>query len=103
MNLPTPRGVDELPPYEVVCLHTDTESETDGHDHVTAIETSDPDGGRTRWTLVQVIAAFRDGEAFHAGRGSQGQTVVLEPAVCPRCPIATLVVNPPEARPSRCA
>lgn len=103
MNVPTPRGVDELPAYEVVCLHTDAAAEADGHDHVTAIETWDPDGGRTRWTLVQVIEAVRDGEAFHAGMGGQGQAVVLEPAICPRCPMATLVVDPPEARPSRCA
>ena len=103
MNSSIARGSGELPAYEVVCLHTDAAAEAEGHDHVTAIETSDPDGGRTRWTLVQVIAAVRDGEAFHAGRGGLGQAGVLEPAVCPRCPIATLVVDPPEARPSPCA
>jgi hypothetical protein len=103
MSTPKPAGVDELPAYEVVCLQTDTAAEAEGHDHVTAIETWDPDGGRTRWTLVQVIAAVREGEAFHAGKGRNGQAGVLEPAVCPRCSLATLVVDPPEARPSPCA
>jgi hypothetical protein len=102
MTAPTHRGVDELPPYEVVCLETDSAAGADGHDHVTAVETWDPDGGRTRWTLVQVIAAVREGEAFRAGTGSDGQAVALEPAVCPRCPLATLVVDPPEARPAPC-
>ena len=102
MNAPTPR-VDELRAHEVVCLHTDPAAEADGHVHVSAIETRDPDGGRSRWTLVQVIAAVREGEAFHAGKGSDGRAGVLEPAVCPRCPFATLVVDPPEARPSPCS
>jgi hypothetical protein len=102
MSAPTHRGVDELPAYDVVCMQTDTDSAI-GHDHVTGVETWDPDGGRTRWTMVQVIVAMREGEAFHAGTGSSGKTGVLEPAVCPRCPLATLVVDPPEARPPACS
>ena len=96
MSQRTPRGIGELPAYRVVCVDTDLAAKADGHDHVTAIETWDPDGGRTRWTLVQVIAAVRDGEQFHAGKGGDGQAAVLEPAVCPRCPVATLLVDPPE-------
>jgi hypothetical protein len=102
MSAPMARG-DELRAHEVVCLQTDPAAEADGHEHVSAIETWGPDGGWTRWTLVQVIAAVREGETFHAGKGSDGQAGVLEPAVCPRCPFATLVVDPPEARPSPCS
>lgn len=97
------RGVGELPAYKVVCLQTDTAAAADGHDHVTAVETWDPDGGRTQWTLVQVIAAVRDGEVFQAARtGRDGQAAVLEPAVCPRCPVATLLVDA-EVRPPACS
>ena len=97
------RGVGELPAYRVVCLQTDRAGAADGHDHVTAVETWDPDGGRTRWTLVQVIAAVRDGEVFRTGEGGEGQVAVLEPAVCPRCSLATLLVDPPEVRPALCS
>lgn len=102
MDQSTARGIGELPAYRVVCLETDAAAEADGHDHVTSIETWDPDGGRTRWTLVQVVAAVRDGELFHAGKSADGQAGVLEPAVCPHCPVATLGVDPPEARPPAC-
>ena len=102
MSAPTALEIGDLPAYRVVCLEIDIAAEADGHDHVTAINTWDPDGGRTRWTLVQVIAAVRDGEAFHAGKGGDGQAAVVEPAVCPRCPVATLLANPPEARPPVC-
>ena len=102
MSAATPRE-HELLAHEVVCLQTGPAAEADGHEHVSAIETQDRDGGRTRWTLVQVIAAIREGETFHAGKGSDGQVGVLEPAVCPRCPLATLVVDPPEARPPPCS
>lgn len=96
MSQRTARGLGDLPAYRVVCVETDLAATANGHDHVTAIETWDPDGGRTRWTLVQVIAAVRDGEQFHAGKGGDGQAAVLEPAVCPRCPLATLLVDSPE-------
>jgi hypothetical protein len=102
MSAPTSLGSDELPAYAVVCLDMDPGA-APGHDHVTGLVTWDPDGGRTSWTMVQVIAAVREGEAFHAGKGSDGSIGVLEPAVCPRCPLVTLVVNPPEARPSPCS
>jgi hypothetical protein len=71
-----------------------------GHDHVTAIETRDPDGGSTRWRSIDVIAAIRDGERFDvAGNGGES---VLEPALCPACPRATVKVvsadEPPAGR-----
>ena len=103
MSAIRPRGDRELPPYEVVCVQTDTGVKADGHHHVTAVETWDPDGGRTRWTLVQVIAAVRDGEVFRAGEGGDGQVAVLEPAVCRRCSLATLLVDPPSVQPAQCS
>jgi len=61
-----------------------------------------PDGGRTQWTLVQVIAAIRDGEVFQAAR-ADGPAAVLEPTVCPQCAFATLLVDPPDVRPAPCS
>jgi hypothetical protein len=82
-----------LPPYQVLCLeHHATES--DGHQHVSFVETRDPDGGQTRWTTVQVIAAVRDGERFVVADDGQGGEMLLEPAVCTRCPTVTLAVDP---------
>lgn len=102
MREPTRSRSHELPPYEVICLEADRDAEADGHGHVKGVLTWDPDGGRRRWTMVEVIAAVRDGEVFQAGKGADGQAAVLEPAVCPRCPVATLIVDPAEARPDPC-
>lgn len=102
MNEAYPLGVHELPPYRVVCLEMDPELAGAGHQHVTSIETWDPDGGRTRWTPVQVIAAIRDGERYVVESTGQGLDGLLEPAVCPRCPMVTLTVDPPGARPAPC-
>jgi hypothetical protein len=83
-----------VPPYVVHCVVVDRASEAAGHPHVVGIETSDPDGGRTKWTLLQVIAAFRDGERFMVGSAAGGQTVELGPSVCPRCRLVTLSPEP---------
>ena len=91
-----------MPPYEVACLELDTRLEFGGHQHVTFIETRDPDGGRTRWSCVQVIAAIRDGERFVAADDGRGELTLLEPGLCPQCPFATLVADPVEAMPIRC-
>lgn len=80
----------ELPPYSVRCIHVDPAAEADGHQHVTAIETTDPDGGETRWSLVQVIEAVRNGERFVSEATPGGQGIELGPLVCPRCSVATL-------------
>lgn len=69
----------------------------DGHHHVTAVETSDPDGGMTRWTLVEAIAGYRDGGRFIVGSGEGGQAAELGPSVCPRCRMATLAIEPADA------
>lgn len=95
---PRPDPID-APPYVVTCLETDRAA-GEGHDHVVAAETRDPDGGQTRWVTVEVIAAVREGERFVVGdEGSQ--RVALEPAVCPGCPTVTLAVTPggPEVGP----
>ena len=62
----------------------------EGHLHVTAVETSDPDGGVTHWSLVQVIEAMRGGERFVLRERTAADAVELHPTVCPRCQVATL-------------
>ena len=94
-------GVDEVPPYAVACFELDTRQEFAGHEHVTFIETRDPDGGRTRWSCVQAINAIRDGERFVVAEDG-GKLTLMEPGLCSQCPTATLLVDPPEARPAPC-
>lgn len=89
-----------IPPYEVRRVETDPAAAAAGHHHVSGVETVDPDGGQTQWTLVQVIAAVRDGERFIMGGGQGGQAVDLEPSVCPRCRLVTLSVPFPAAHAS---
>lgn len=103
MNAPSSMGVDEVPPYAVACLELDARLEFGGHHHVTFIETQDPDGGRTRWSCVEVIAAIRDGERFVVAEDGHGKLTLLEPGLCPQCPFATLLVDPPEAGPVPCS
>ena len=62
MHTPASVGADEVPPYEVGCLDIEGASKASGHRHGVAVETRDPDGGSTRWSSVQVIAAIEDGE-----------------------------------------
>lgn len=85
---------DKVPPYALRCVQADPAALADGHLHVTSIETSDPDGGTTRWSLVQVIEAVRDGERFILREGDDGQAAELGPTVCPRCSVATLALDP---------
>lgn len=80
----------EVPPYVVRRIETDPAAAAAGHHHVSEIETVDPDGGETLWTLVQVIAAVRDGERFVFGGGEGGQAEDLEPSACPRCRLVSL-------------
>jgi hypothetical protein len=65
----------------------------EGHEHVSAVITQDPDGGETRWTAVEFVSAIRTGEEFVA-IAADGQRAALEPAVCPRCPTVTITVEP---------
>ena len=66
----------------------------EAHLHVTAVETTDPDGGATCWSLVQFIEAVRGGEHFVLREGTSGEPVELAPTVCPRCRLATLSLEP---------
>ena len=84
---------DVVPWYVVLSVEKDHAVEPSGHSHVIGLATRDPDGGETHWTLVQVIAAIRDGERFVVGEDPDDQAAAIEPTVCPRCPMATLVVG----------
>jgi hypothetical protein len=93
-----PRG---LPPYVVLCLEP-AASGADGHTHVSYVETRDPDGGQTRWSTVQVIAAVRDGERFVVADDGRGGQTVLEPAICSHCSTVTLAVDARGPAPPPC-
>jgi hypothetical protein len=83
--------------HVVRCIRIDLIAGTDDHQHVIGVETSDPDGRVTRWSLVEAIAAYRDGARFIVGSGEEEQTAELGPSVCPRCRMATLAVEPEDA------
>lgn len=85
-------GSHAVPPYVVGCVHADARLMAEGHLHVTAVETIDPDGGTTRWSLVQVIEAVRAGERFTLREGA-GEPAEITPTVCPRCSVATVGVE----------
>jgi hypothetical protein len=102
MNEPASVGADEVPPYEVGCLDIDRALEADGHRHVTFVETKDPDGGSTRWSCAQAVAAIEDGEMFVVAEDGRGMLTLLEPARCPACSTATLVTDPADALPGPC-
>jgi len=99
--LDSARAPAEAPPYRVLCFVEDPDA-PDGHDHVTAIETHDPDGGTTRWRSVDVIAAIHDGDRFVIGQDDGADESTLEPGVCPGCAMVTLTSDPPGRRPSAC-
>jgi hypothetical protein len=99
MDKPALRSTGEAPPYVVVRFYQDPEAAA-GHDHVTAIETRDPDGGTTRWRSIDVIAAIRAGERFVVEEDGQDRESVLEPALCLVCPRATVKVSAAEEPPT---
>ena len=84
---------DSVPWYVVLSIEKDHSVESGGHSHVLGLATRDPDGGETHWTLVQVISAIRDGERFVVGEDPADEAAAIEPTVCPRCPMATLIVG----------
>ena len=102
MSKPASVGADEVPPYEVGCLEMDRGSESSGHRHATFVETRDPDGGSTRWSSVQAMAAIEDGERFVVAEDGRGGMTLLEPGRCPVCGVATLVTDPADAQPGPC-
>jgi hypothetical protein len=81
-----------LPPYEVSRIGVTAAESRPDHDHVKYVETLDPDGGRTRWSIEQIIAAIRSGERFATivkpGRESY---VTIDP--CPKCRLMTIQVD----------
>lgn len=79
---------DELPPYSAVLVQY--EDIPGGHEHVAYVETLDPDGGETRWTAVEVINAIRGGERFVVTIGGADSGAILQPTICPVCPLVTL-------------
>jgi hypothetical protein len=84
----TSARTDDMPPYEVVDVHyADVPG---GHEHVAYVETSDPDGGETRWTQAEILAAVRQGERFVLTQGGVVTDTTLEVATCPACPQPTL-------------
>jgi hypothetical protein len=97
-----PLGAAPMPPHEVACVELDARLELSSHRHVTFVQTRDPDGGLTRWSRMQVIAAIRNGERFAVAGESHGHLALLEPGLCPSCPFFTLRVNRPDAMPAQC-
>jgi hypothetical protein len=92
MNMSSVDVTDPLPPYLVIDLERDPDA-TPGHDHVVAVATRDPDGGETRWSGAEVLAAMRGGERFVVAEDGRGGETLLEPATCPACDAVTVVVR----------
>ncbi len=55
----------QAPPYVALCFEYESDA-PDGHSHVSAVRTQDPDGGETRWTAGEFVSALRSGEQFVA-------------------------------------
>ena len=91
----------DAPPYVVTCLERD--GTKGGHGHVVAIETSDPDGGSTRWATVEVIKALMEGQTFVADEDGNAADPVLAPSTCGRCGAVTLSVSPGGTEIAPCA
>jgi hypothetical protein len=84
----------QVPPYEVSRIGVAPAENQPDHDHVKYVETQDPDGGLTRWSMDQISAAIRSGERFativKTGRGRESY-VTIDP--CPTCRLMTLQVD----------
>jgi hypothetical protein len=80
------------PPYVVIRFHQEPDVSR-GHDHVAELETRDPDGGTTRWRVIEVIDAIRGGELFVVEGDGSGPDSVIEPAVCRACRRVTVRVE----------
>jgi hypothetical protein len=83
-----------LPPYEVTRIGLAAAETRPDHDHVKFVETQDPDGGSTRWSVEQISAAIRSGERFativKTGSGRESY-VTIDP--CPNCDLMTVQVD----------
>lgn len=63
---------------------------TEGHEHVSHVDTLETAGMQRRWSAVEVINAVRAGERFVVTIGGTPVSTRLEPAICPVCPLITL-------------
>lgn len=79
--------------HRVVCVDLDIAAEA-GHVHVTRIGTRDPGGTRRRWSLVEMVSTWREGDTFFTRANPGGGTAELRPSVCPRCRLVTVAAEP---------
>ena len=63
---------------------------TDGHEHVSHVDTLSSDGVQRRWRVAEVIQATRAGDRFLITIGGARTSTTLEPAICPVCPLVTV-------------
>lgn len=82
--------------HRIDCIDRDLAAEA-GHDHVTRVGTRDPDGAWRRWSLVEVVSAWREGETFWIEGHADADPAEVRPSVCPRCRLVTVASEPPEA------
>jgi hypothetical protein len=94
-------NAEAAPPYVVTCIDTDADA-GDEHHHVVAVETRDPDGGQTRWTGPQALAAVEEGERFAFSDIGRGTRTLLGPATCPACDFPTLTFGADGPTAPRC-
>jgi hypothetical protein len=94
-QLPMEASVQHQAPHEALCVEIREGAGERGHAHVTAVMTRDGGGPARRWSIVQLVEAMRAGERFGVGESSGAAT--LRPAVCGRCPMLTIVSDPPDA------
>jgi hypothetical protein len=89
-------SVQHQAPHEVLCVEIREGTGERGHAHVAAVVARSAAGTEARrWSVVQLVEAIRAGERF--GVGESGRVASLRPAVCGRCPMLTVVSEPPEA------
>ena len=87
MEQPLSQGETRLEHAVVMVQYADL---ADGHEHVSYVDTLEPAGGQRRWSAVELLNALRDGERFAVTIGGMATSTVLEPAICPVCPLVTL-------------
>jgi hypothetical protein len=81
--------------HHVECVEFDAAAGV-GHVHVTRVGTAEPDGGRRRWSLVDLVSAWRSGETFWIA-GNDSGNAAMRPSVCPQCRLVSLETEPADA------
>jgi hypothetical protein len=74
-------------PHVVRCVEMDLAARF--HHHVRAVETASEGSGR-RWSLVDAVAAYRQGERFVIEPTPGDVLQELVPAICPGCRLVTM-------------